>query len=288
MESEDLRPSENVEDRRGMSGGQAGGLGVGTIVVLFLISWALGINPMTLIGGAQMLAGGGQQQTAAPQGRSGTPGDRTGQFVARVLGETEDVWAKVLPAQANRQYQAPKLVLYTGQTPSACGTAETAVGPFYCLVDQKVYLDTAFFEDMQRKLGGGGDFADAYVVAHEVGHHVQNLLGILPQVEQKRRTASKTELNALSVRLELMADCFAGIWGNEMNARHHNIAESDVRQALATAAAIGDDRLQQQSRGYVVPDSFTHGSSEQRVQWFMTGFKTASIASCNTFQAGAI
>ena len=288
MESEDLRPSENVEDRRGMSGGQAGGLGVGTIVVLFLISWALGINPMTLIGGAQMLAGGGQQQTAAPQGRSGTPGDRTGQFVARVLGETEDVWAKVLPAQANRQYQAPKLVLYTGQTPSACGTAETAVGPFYCLVDQKVYLDTAFFEDMQRKLGGGGDFADAYVVAHEVGHHVQNLLGILPQVEQKRRTASKTESNALSVRLELMADCFAGIWGNEMNARHHNIAESDVRQALATAAAIGDDRLQQQSRGYVVPDSFTHGSSEQRVQWFMTGFKTASIASCNTFQAGAI
>jgi predicted metalloprotease len=287
MESEDLRPSENVEDRRGMSAGTTGGLGLGVIVVLTLLGWALGINPAVLIGGAQMLAGGGsasqQQQQQQQPGPGGTPGDASGKFVARVLGETEDVWTKILPEQTQQRYVAPKLVLFSGQTASACGTADSAVGPFYCPLDQKVYLDTAFFADMQRRLGGGGDFAYAYVIAHEVGHHVQNLIGVLPKVDEMRRRSSPAESNALSVKLELMADCFAGVWGNQMNARHHNIDDADVRQAVSTATAIGDDRLQRQARGTVVPDSFTHGTSEQRVQWLTTGLKSGTVAACNTF-----
>ena len=297
MRFDDLRTSDNVEDRRGDGGSGGGGgsgfgigggrLGIGTVVVLSLIGWALGINPAVLIGGAEMVSGrGGGQVQSQPTGRTGAPSDQIGTFVAKVLGETEDVWSQVLPQQANREYVRPKLVLFSDATRSGCGDAESAMGPFYCPVDQKVYLDTAFFNDMKRRLGGGGDFAYAYVIAHEVGHHVENLLGILPKVQQaQRRAASKAEGNALSVRVELMADCLAGVWANKMNQRHNNIDENDVRQAVATATAIGDDRLQRQAQGRVVPDSFTHGSSDQRVRWLMTGLRGGSVAACNTFQA---
>ncbi|HVZ08894.1 KPN_02809 family neutral zinc metallopeptidase [Rhodopila sp.] len=293
MRDDDLRPSDNIEDRRGMGGGFGGGgfrmgrggLGVGTIIGLGLLGWVLGINPLVLIEGAQMVAGGGQPQMTAPQGRTGAPVDQTGNFVARVLGETEDVWSEVLPAQTNRPYVPPKLVLFSGATQSACGTAQSATGPFYCPIDRKVYLDTAFFQDMKRRLGGGGDFAYAYVIAHEVGHHVQNLLGILPKVQAAQRAASnRTEANEYSVRTELMADCLAGVWAYWMNRRHANIDESDVRQAVATASAIGDDRLQRAAQGYVVPDSFTHGSAEQRVRWLTTGLKGGSVSACDTFR----
>ena len=294
MQDDDLRPSNNIEDRRGLGGGGGGGfriggggLGIGTIIGLGLLGWALGINPLVLIEGAQMVAGGGgQQQMAAPQPqvRQGAPADKTGNFVARVLGETEDVWSQVLPAQANRQYVPPKLVLFDGVTQSGCGTAQSAMGPFYGPLDRKVYLDTSFFQDMLRRLGGGGDFANAYVIAHEVGHHVENLLGILPKVQAAQRAASsKAEANQYSVRNELMADCLAGVWGYWMNRRHANIDENDVRQAIATASAIGDDRLQRQSQGTVVPDSFTHGSAEQRARWLRTGLRDGKIDSCDTF-----
>jgi predicted metalloprotease len=299
MRLDDLRTSQNIEDRRGEGGGfgggggtgfgiGGGGLGIGTVVVLGIIGWALGINPAVLIGGAEMVAGRNpqaQQQQQTRQAPAGSPSDDTGRFVARILGETEDVWNELLPAQANRPYKAPRLVLFSGATRSACGDAQSAMGPFYCPVDQKVYLDTSFFNDMKRRFGGGGDFAYAYVIAHEVGHHVENLLGILPKVQQaQQRAASKAAANNLSVRVELMADCLAGVWAARMNQRHDNIDETDVRQAIAAATAIGDDRLQRQSQGVVVPDSFTHGSSEQRVRWFMTGLKSGDLRSCGTFQ----
>ncbi len=285
MQDDDLRPSGNIDDRRGQRGlpGGRGGLGLGAMVALGLLGWALGINPLVLIEGAQMVAGGGSpQQTQSQPGRQGAPDDQIGNFVARVLGETEDVWSQVLPQQANRNYQKPTLVLYSGSTSSACGSAQSAMGPFYCPNDQKVYLDTAFFQDMQRRMGGGGTFAYAYVIAHEIGHHVQNLIGILP----KARTAQQSnpdQANAISVQVELMADCLAGVWANKMNERHGNIDESDVQQAVNTATAIGDDRLQRQSRGTAVPDSFTHGTSAQRVQWLTTGLRGGEINACNTF-----
>lgn len=288
MRIDDLRTSENIEDRRGSGPsfpGGGGGLGLGTVVVLGLIGWALGIDPRLLIGGAEMVSQGRpQQQHAQSAGRTGAPTDDIGQFVAKVLGETEDVWGKVLKDEMGRDYVRPKLVLFSGATNSACGFAQSAMGPFYCPNDQRVYLDTSFFRDMQRKLGGGGDFAYAYVIAHEVGHHVENVLGVLPRVQQaQRRASSQAEANALSVRVELLADCLAGVWAKAMNERHRNITEQDVRQALNTAAAIGDDRLQKEAQGYAVPDSFTHGSSEQRMRWFMVGMKGGSVRGCNTF-----
>jgi predicted metalloprotease len=293
MREDDLRASNKVEDRRGRGSGfgvRSGGIGIGTVVVLSLVGWAFGINPAVLIGGAQMIAGGsGPATTQSDPGQRGAPGDARGNFVARVLGETEDVWSTVLPQQANRQYVKPVLVLYTGVTQSGCGTAQSAMGPFYCPIDRKLYLDTSFFQDMQRRLGGGGDFAYAYVISHEVGHHVQNLLGILPQVQQAQANArNDATANGLSVRVELMADCFAGVWANKMNQRHKNVDENDVRQAVATATAIGDDRLERRSQGVAVPDSFTHGSSDQRVRWLLTGMKTGSIQACDTFQASAL
>ncbi len=286
MREDDLRASDNIEDRRGMGGATKGGLGIGVIVVLSLIGWATGIDPRLLIGGAQMVAGRGTPavRTASPQG---TPTDQVGGFVARVLGETEDVRSQELPRQTGRRYEKPVLVLFSGVTQSGCGVAQSAMGPFYCPLDHKVYLDTSFFEDMRRRLGGGGDFAYAYVIAHEVGHHVQNLIDLLPQVQQAEARSDKREANAISVRTELMADCLAGVWAYHMNQRHQNIDEIDVRQAVATATAIGDDRLAQQSgRGAVVPDSFTHGSSEQRVRWLTVGLRGGTIEACNTFQTG--
>ena len=288
MRIDDLRSSDNVEDRRGAGPslpGGGGGLGLGAVIVLGLMGWALGIDPRILIGGAEMVSQmRPPQQQSQPVGRTGAPTDDIGQFVAKILGETEDVWGKVLKQEMGRDYVRPKLVLFSGATNSACGFAQAAMGPFYCPSDQRVYLDTSFFRDMQRRLGGGGDFAYAYVIAHEVGHHVENVLGILPRVQQaQRRATSKAEANALSVRVELMADCLAGVWAKAMNERHRNITEDDVRQALNSAAAIGDDRLQKVAQGYAVPDSFTHGTSEQRMRWFMTGFKGGSVRGCNTF-----
>ncbi|CAH2603515.1 conserved protein of unknown function [Rhodovastum atsumiense] len=289
MREDDLRPSENVEDRRGESGGfgglGGGGLGIGAIVALGLLGWALGIDPRLLISGAEKVAGTRAPAHQESTGPRGAPQDQMGQFVARVLGETEDVWAQLLPAQAGRPYQPPVLVLFSGATGSACGLAQSAAGPFYCPPDRKVYLDTAFFQDMQRRLGGGGAFAYAYVIAHEVGHHVENLLGLLSRAQEAQRAApNQAAANRLSVRIELMADCLAGVWANRMNQRHQNIDEADVRQAVATATAIGDDRLQRHAQGTVVPDSFTHGSSEQRVHWLMTGLRSGSVQACDTFQ----
>jgi len=288
MRDDDLRPSENIDDRRGAGGGGfnvgRGGLGIGTIIILGLVSWALGINPAILINGAQMIAGGDSTPTSQQrQGPTGAPDDQMGLFVAKVLGETEDVWSQVLPEQANRAYSKPVLVLFSGATGSACGLARSAMGPFYCPEDRKVYLDTSFFQDMQRRMGGGGNFAYAYVIAHEIGHHVQNLLGILSQVQGMER--DRAAANALSVRTELMADCFAGVWASWMNRRHANIDDSDVRQAINTASAIGDDRLQRQSQGVAVPDSFTHGSSAQRVRWLTIGLRSGNTHACDTFRA---
>jgi predicted metalloprotease len=284
MQDDDLRASSNIEDRRGRGGVVKGGLGIGAILVLSLIGWATGIDPRVLIGGAELVTGGGGAgQTMSVQ--QGTPSDETGLFVAKVLGETEDVWTQILPRQAGIQYEKPVLVLYSGVTQSGCGTAQSAMGPFYCPNDEKLYLDTSFFQDMEQKLGGGGAFPDAYVIAHEVGHHVQNLLGLLAKIQRARAQADQRTSNAISVQTELMADCLAGVWAYHMNERHQNITDEDVREAVSTAAAIGDDRLARQAgRGAVVPDSFTHGSSQQRVQWLTKGLRSGQLQDCNTFQ----
>ncbi|MBZ6075966.1 KPN_02809 family neutral zinc metallopeptidase [Microvirga puerhi] len=286
MRWEDFRTSSNVEDRRGIPGG-AGGLGLGTIVVLGLIGWALGIDPRILISGAEMMSGGdsGYQQQ---QGRQGTPQDEMGRFASAILGNTEDVWTAVLPQQANRQYKPPKLVLFSGATRSGCGAAQSAMGPFYCPLDQTVYLDLSFFQEMQQRFRAGGDFAYAYVIAHEVGHHVENQLDILPRVQARQQEVGATERNQLSVRVELMADCLAGVWAHHSNERWNSLEQGDIEKAINAAQAIGDDRLQQQSQGRVVPDSFTHGSSEQRVRWLTTGLKTGQIQACDTFRASRL
>lgn len=285
MKWQDFGRSENIEDRRGSGGmlGGGGGLGIGTVVVLGLISWALGIDPLLLIGGAERLNNMRQSSIEQPQS-TGTPSDDMGQFVAAVLAGTENVWSEVLPDQKGIAYVKPKLVLYSGSTASACGGAQAAMGPFYCPKDQKVYLDTSFFQDMKRRLGGGGDFAYAYVIAHEIGHHVQNLLGILPKVQAaQQRAVSRGVANNLSVRAELMADCLAGVWAASAERKYQFLQPGDIEKAITTAQAIGDDRLQKSSQGYVVPDSFTHGSSAQRAQWLNAGLKSGEIDSCNTF-----
>ncbi len=292
----DFRRSDNVEDRRGdgsggggfggMRVGGRGGLGIGTLVILGLIGWALGIDPRVLIGGAEMFSGGSQQTTqqSAPRPRDAAPPkDETGQFAAAILGNTEDVWKSVLPEQARINYVNPRLVLFSGATLSGCGAAQSAMGPFYCPRDQTVYLDLTFFNEMRNRFRAGGDFAYAYVISHEIGHHVENVLGILPKVQEAQQQSSQVDANQLSVRVELMADCLAGVWAFHSNQRWKSIDESDVREAMNAAAAIGDDRLQKASQGFAVPDSFTHGSSEQRVRWFMTGLKSGQVASCDVF-----
>jgi predicted metalloprotease len=295
MKWEDLQSSENIEDRRGggpmMGGGPrvgAGGLGLGTMVILGLIGWALGINPAILIGGAQMVNNMRQErEVALPRQeapRQSAPTDQMGRFVAKVVGSNEQVWSRVLPEQKGVRFQPPRLVLFNGYTQSRCGAAQSAMGPFYCPLDQRIYLDTSFFRDMQRRFGGGGDFAYAYVISHEMGHHVQNLLGILPKIQRAQQLAgSRSEANALSVRAELMADCLAGVWANNANKQKPILEEGDIEQAVASAQAIGDDRQQRATRGYVVPDSFTHGSAAQRAQWLLKGLRTGSIDACNTF-----
>jgi predicted metalloprotease len=268
-----------------------GGLGIGAMVVLGIIGYALGIDPRLLIGGAEVLTGGGQtQQAPSRPGKTGKPSDDMGKFVAKVLTTTEVEWKKIFE-QSGQRYKTPTLVLFAGQTRAdACGLAQSAMGPFYCPGDQKIYLDTSFFRDLERRFKGcdagspSCQFAQAYVIAHEVGHHVQNQLGILPKVQQQQRGLSKTEANHMQVRVELQADCFAGVWANHSAEDWKNLIEpGDVDAAMKTAAAIGDDRLQKQAQGYVIPDSFTHGSSEQRQRWFQNGFKGGTIKACNTF-----
>lgn len=289
MRLDDFRPSSNVEDRRGggfQIPGGGGGLGIGTIIIVGLVGWALGINPVTLLSGLEAIQGGGSQQSA-PAGKMGAPDDQLGQFAAKVLASTEQVWTDIFRGQG-KTYQDPKMVLFTGQVRSACGDASAAVGPFYCPTDQKVYLDLSFFNDLATRFKAPGDFASAYVIAHEVGHHVQNLTGILPKLQQaQRQAATKREANGISVRSELMADCLAGVWAYHANERYRILEPGDVEEGMKAAAAVGDDRLQRQAQGTVVPDSFTHGSSQQRVNWFMRGLKTGSMQQCNTLQ-GAI
>ena len=299
MRWDDFRSSDNIEDRRGeggggggfgFPGGGAGGLGIGTIVVLLIIGWVTGINPAILIGGAQQIGRGGQQEERVDpqtqQRRRQQPTDDAGRFAAKILGNTEDVWSQILPNQTGKQYTPTTMVLYTGGTRSGCGSAQAAMGPFYCPLDKKVYLDVSFFNEMKTKFGVKGDFAYAYVIAHEVGHHIQDVLGILPRVQQRQQQASsKREANALSVRVELMADCLAGVWAKNSNDKWNAMDQSDIDEALRAASAIGDDKLQEQSQGYAVPDSFTHGSSAQRMRWFMTGYKSGQTRSCDTFRA---
>lgn len=290
MDWQNSPESSNIEDRRGEGGGSmiasggTGGLGIGAIVIVLLISYFTGINPSILLGGAQILAGqgGGQIAMNAPAPARVVPAnDSSLNFVRHILGETEAVWTKVLPEQKGVAYTDPKLVLYSGSTQSGCGGAQSAMGPFYCPVDKKVYLDMSFFNDMKTRYGGGGDFAYAYVIAHEIGHHVQDLLGILDQTDQRKQQVSRTQANAISVRVELMADCLAGVFA--AHATEWKLTDADIQQALATAQAIGDDRLQTAARGYAVPDSFTHGSSAMRQQWLTTGLKSGLVDSCNTF-----
>lgn len=287
MRMDDYRNSDNVEDRRGSrsSGGLrlgGGRMGLGTIAIALVASYFLGVNPMTVI---NMLAGGGMPAMEQQAPASAPPAnDPTAQFVSKVLASTEDTWNAAF-REMGRQYQEPKLVLFSGMTPTACGTGQAAMGPFYCPGDQKVYIDLAFFREMKEKFRAPGEFAQAYVVAHEVGHHVQHLLGISDQVQRARQQSGEKEANALSVRLELQADCLAGVWGKRTDSMADVLDPGDLQAALTAASAIGDDRLQQQAQGRIVPESFTHGSSEQRMRWFKRGFDSGDFNQCNTFNA---
>ncbi|CAB5704367.1 Predicted metalloprotease [Delftia tsuruhatensis] len=284
------RESDNVEDRRdeGAGGGPVFGgrsIGIGTIVIALVGGWVLGINPLTILGA---LSGGSpvQVQQQAPAHRPPAD-DRLARFVSTVLADTEDVWREVF-RQGGAQYVDPKLVLFRGATPTACGTGQSAMGPFYCPADQKVYIDLGFYETLKNQLGAPGDFAQAYVIAHEVGHHVQNLLGISAQVDRARGRVSKVEYNHLSVKLELQADCLAGVWANHAQSARQILEQGDVESAMNAAAKIGDDALQRAGGGAVVPDSFTHGTSAQRQRWFSTGLRTGSVKSCDTFSAASL
>jgi predicted metalloprotease len=277
--------SNNVEDRRGGGGGGfgigGGTVGIGSIVIALLGSWFFGVSPSTIL---NLLSGGSPAQVQ--QAPSHPPAnDQETQFVRTVLRYTETTWTQIFKA-GGATYQPPRLVLFDDRTSTGgCGTGQSAVGPFYCPADRKVYIDLTFFNMMQQRFKVGGEFTQAYVIAHEVGHHVQNLLGISGKVDGMRQRLSETEANALSVRVELQADCFAGVWAYHTNEAKQIIEQGDVESALAAATAIGDDALQRQSRGEVVPDSFTHGTSAQRVRWFSKGLQTGSVEQCNTFEA---
>jgi predicted metalloprotease len=280
MRWESGRRSTNIEDRRGMGGGAVvGGGGIGLLILVLIIAFITGANPLELLQQTEVGAPvGGSVPTGAP-----SADDPQAQMVSAVLGSTEDVWREIF-AKGGSRYQDPVLVLFDGSVASACGMASSAVGPFYCPGDHKLYLDLSFFRELAQRFGAPGEFAQAYVVAHEVGHHVQTLLGTSAQVNQARARASEVQSNELSVMQELQADCYAGIWGNHA-ARKNWLEEGDVEDGLRAAAAIGDDRLQRQSQGYVVPESFTHGSAEQRQQWLLRGLKTGDINQCDTFKA---
>ena len=289
MKWENNRASDQVEDRRG--GGPMGrlprvgggrGIGVGAIAAALLASWLFGMNPMTVL---EVLSGaGGSSAPYQPPPAAPAADDKAKRFVAAVLGGTEDAWGAIFQA-AGSQYEKPRLVLFSGATPTACGTGESAMGPFYCPGDSQVYIDLSFYDTLRRQLGAPGDFAQAYVIAHEVGHHVQNLMGVSDRMAQMRRRVSEREYNALSVRAELQADCFAGIWAHHNHKSGAILEPGDVEEALNAAAAIGDDALQRKAGGQVVPDSFTHGTSAQRQRWFNKGLQTGSVPACDTFKA---
>lgn len=282
------RRSRNVEDRRGQkpSRGRAigGGLGIGGlgIIVIALVVALLGGDPMVIL----------QQSTQPPMPVETAPRptneNQLADFVSVVLGDTEDTWNVLFQSEFGEDYPEPTLVLFSGQVDSACGFAQSAIGPFYCPADQKVYIDLSFYEDLKTRHQAPGDFAQAYVIAHEVGHHIQNVLGISGQVQQAKQQVSQVEANQLSVRLELQADCLAGIWAHHAQKTRNILEQGDIEEALTAASAIGDDRLQQEARGYVTPDSFTHGSSEQRVRWFSTGIQTGDLNQCNTFETESL
>ena len=281
MRWEGNRQSSNVEDRRSGGGFGIGGgtIGIGTIVVALIGGALLGVNPLTLLG---ILAGG----SPAPQVQNAPAppaNDRMAQFVSTVLADTEDVWKQQFAA-GGAHYGEPRLVLFRGAVRTACGAGQAAMGPFYCPADQKVYIDLSFYETLRSRLGAPGDFAQAYVIAHEVGHHVQHQLGITERVE-RARAAGSAEANAMSVRLELQADCFAGVWGHHAQNQRQILEQGDIEEAMNAASRIGDDALQQAAGRAVVPESFTHGSSEQRQRWFMTGLRTGSVRACDTFAA---
>lgn len=276
------RESSNIEDRRGMRFGRAGGVGIGTIV-LALIAMYFGQDPSVVLQNAQQSAPTAEQ---VPYEESAEEAQLR-EFIGVVLADTEDTWGQIFSA-AGRTYEQPRLVLFSGAVESACGFAQAAVGPFYCPADHKVYIDLSFYQDLQSRFGAPGDFAQAYVVAHEIGHHVQTLLGISERNMAARQRASEAEANALSVRQELQADCFAGIWAHNADRSRQLLERGDIEEGLNAASAIGDDRLQKQTRGYVAPESFTHGSSEQRVRWFKRGFESGSVQTCDTFAANSL
>jgi len=292
MRMDNHRESDNLEDRRGsgMSGGGlrlgGGRMGIGTIAIALVASYFLGINPLTVL---NMLSGGGMPaiEQNAPEARRPPADDETARFVSQVLASTEDTWNEAFRANG-QQYQEPKLVLFSGMTPTACGTGQSAMGPFYCPGDQKVYIDLVFFRELKERFKAPGEFAQAYVIAHEVGHHVQNLLGIAEKVHATQQRVGKAEANALSVRMELQADCLAGVWGKRTDTMKQVLEPGDLEAALTAASAIGDDRLQQQAQGRIVPESFTHGSSAQRMRWFKRGFESGDMNQCNTFKAAQL
>jgi len=290
---EGQRQSDNVEDRRGEGGGRGGGfrvgggrgIGLGSIVIALVAGWIFGINPLTLLG---VLGGGGGviEAPTAQQAPAQRPpaGDEVAAFVSTVLADTEDVWGAVMQS-GGAAYREPKLVLFRGAVGTACGTGQSAMGPFYCPGDQKVYLDLGFFDTLRSRMGAPGDFAQAYVISHEVGHHVQNLLGITGKVDGMRGRVPEAQMNALSVRVELQADCFAGVWAHHSQKGKGWLERGDIDEAMNAAAQIGDDMLQRKTQGTVVPESFTHGSSQQRQSWFRRGLESGSVGQCNTFDA---
>ncbi|WP_280152628.1 neutral zinc metallopeptidase [Piscinibacter sp. XHJ-5] len=278
------RQSDNVEDVRDAGGGGGfrlggGSIGLGSVAIAVVAGWLFGINPLTILG---LMSGGTTQE--APVGHKPPADDEMARFVSTVLADTEDVWRAKF-RQSGQTYREPKLVIFRGATPTACGQGQSAMGPFYCPVDEKVYIDLRFYETMKSRLGAPGDFAQAYVIAHEVGHHVQRLMGITDKVEGMRGRVSQAQGNALSVRLELQADCFAGVWAHDAQATRQILEQGDVEEALNAASQIGDDTLQRRSQGTIVPESFTHGSSAQRVSWFKRGLQSGSVNQCNTFEA---
>jgi predicted metalloprotease len=302
--------SDNVEDRRGGGGGVfrggggipiplgGGGLSIGSLVLIGIVCLVLGINPLTLLtdGGLQIPNMPRPDRQGAPQSAPGMPGqpgvgtseDAKTRFVRYVLADTEDVWDQIFKG-AGRRYEKPTLVLFSGATRTACGTGQSAMGPFYCPADRKVYIDLSFYDDLQRRFRAPGDFAQAYVIAHEVGHHIQNLLGIADKVQgMKQRVSSQAQANSLQVKMELQADCFAGVWASLNHQMNNRLQPGDIESGLTAAAAIGDDRLQKQAQGYAVPESFTHGSSEQRVRWFKRGYDTGQTQQCDTFNASSL
>ncbi|MBN9596591.1 MAG: neutral zinc metallopeptidase [Afipia sp.] len=309
MRYDDFRRSDNIDDRRDDSGGGGGGgfgfpmgggggLGIGTVIVLGLIGWAVGIDPRILIGGAEILTGGQQaptyqtdRRTSSPP-KAGAPTDEMGSMIAGVLGELDDRWSEIFAA-SGQTYRGPRIVLFRNATNGGrCGMAQSAMGPFYCPPDKQIFLDTGFFREVETRFrgcsGNACKFTAAYIIAHEAGHHIQNLLGILDKARQmQERAGSKAEANAIQVRVELQADCLSGVWVNREEKKRPGFLEAgDIDAALQTASAIGDDTLQRQSTGRVVPDSFTHGSAAQRKRWFMTGYQQGSVQACNTFAPG--